>query len=243
MAGGNATRMFPYSDIYDKSMLPIGGKPIIRIIVERLIQCKVCVQDEIVICCLGKHMDVFKHEFRDLPGIRYSPKVDAIGTASHYYYAAEIEQHLPEDVDVMVHYADCLTDLDYFQMVEVWEKIDPVPGGLIYVTKNVRHEYSEVQTLSEGTNNIHTVSDFVEKPMMAYHTWTGIAILRHGAVKEVVGNRILGKQIDFGRDVLPAMMKKGKLLAYQTDDAWYDAGTAHSYRRLRDQADRGDIFV
>ena len=234
--------MFPYSDIYDKSMLPIGGKPIIRIIVERLLRAKVCVQDEIIICCLGKHMDVFRHEFRDLPGIRYSPKVDAIGTASHYYYAAEIEQHISETEDVMIHYADCLTDLDYAKMVETRESIKATPG-MIFVTKNVRHEYSEVQMLSEGDGLVHTISNFIEKPKMAYSTWTGIAIIRHAAIKDIIGNRLLGKRIDFGHDILPTLAKDRGLMAYQTDDAWYDAGTAHSYRKLRDMADRGDIFV
>ena len=242
MAGGNATRSFPYSDITEKSMLPIAGKPIIRIIVERLLKSKICMSGEITICCLGKHIQNFQHEFRDIPGIKYSPKVDAIGTASHYYYAAEIEQKLPVDEYVMVHYADCLTDLNYQQFATSWSH-DKV-NGLLFVTKNVRHEYSEVQTygLSESTHRM--VEAFVEKPKMAYNTWTGIAVFRHGAIKAAVGDRILGKQIDFGHDVIPAILKtQGALYAYQTDDAWWDVGTAHNYRKLREMADRGDIFV
>ena len=52
---------------------------------------------------------------------RFSEKVEAIGTATHYYYAAEKEFHFDPNETILIHYADALTELDYADFLQHFE--------------------------------------------------------------------------------------------------------------------------
>lgn len=236
MAGGESSRMFPFSAIQEKSLLKIGGKPIIRILTDRLLKTGICKPEELTVCILGKHIDDFRWEFRDVPGIKFSPKIEATGTASHYYYAAELEQKVEADEPVMIHYADCLTEIDYEEFVDFF--LDSMKDCCIAVTKNAKHEYSEVVSTPGGY-----VSEFHEKPELASPTWTGIAAFRHGVIKDIVGDPLFGRKIDFGHDIFPELVKKKQLAAYVYEGRWVDVGTSSGYMKEREAMAGGKSFV
>ena len=247
LAGGSATRMQPYSYYTEKSLLPLaGGKPIIRIIIDRITKYIPTDTEDIIICVLGKYLDNFRWEFRELDfqKIRFSEKVEAIGTATHYYYAAEKEFHFKEDETVLIHYADALTELDYAHFLKTFEESGQ--DAMIAVTKNAKHDYSEVvlgiDDLPDG-HSIMGVRGFHEKPTLAYPTWTGIMLLKHRIMQQEFGNPLFGKKWDFAFDVFPKLVEKKKLYAYLYEGLWEDVGNLHSYSKAVEKYRGGSLFV
>ena len=245
LAGGSATRMQPYSYYTEKSLLPLaGGKPIIRIIYERLRDSRLCESEDFVICILGKYLANFLWEFRDVPRIQFSEKVEAIGTATHYYYAAEKEFHFDPDETVLVHYADALTELDYADFLGTFEACGK--DAMIAVTKNAKHDYSEVSLGIDDLPDGHTilgVRAFHEKPTLEQPTWTGIMLLKHRVMQEEFGTPLFGKKQDFAYDIFPRLVEKKKLYAYLYDGIWEDVGNLHSYSKAVEKYRGGSLFV
>ncbi len=95
---------------------------------------------DFIVCILGKYGPNFTWEFRDLVkniSINFSEKVETIGTATHYYFAAEKEFHFKPDETILIHYADALTELDYAHFLKTFE--DGASAGIqtmIAVTRN-----------------------------------------------------------------------------------------------------------
>ena len=241
LAGGSATRMQPYSYYTEKSLLPLaGGKPIIRIIVERLVDTLMNTthKPEFYFCILGKYHDNFQYEFRDLAWpYRFSEKVEAIGTATHYYYAAEKEFHFDPNETVLIHYADALTELDYADFLQHFEKMKY--EAMIAVTKNAKHDYSEVVMDVGGP----LVKAFHEKPKLTAPTWTGIMLLKHKVMQEEFGTPLFGKKTDFAYDIFPKLVEKKKLYAYLYDGVWEDVGNLHSYSKAVEKYRGGSLFT
>jgi NDP-sugar pyrophosphorylase family protein len=248
LAGGSATRMQPYSYYTEKSLLPLaGGKPIIRIIVDRLINTFGPYTHQTIICILGKYRPNFEWEFRDMLHdipIGFSEKVEAIGTATHYYFAAEKEFNFSPDETVLIHYADALTELDYAHFLKEFEETGR--ESMIAVTKNAKHDYSEVglgtEILPDGSS-IMRVDAFHEKPKLESPTWTGIMLLKHRVMQEEFGTPLFGKKSDFAYDIFPKLVEKKKLYAYLYDGIWEDVGNLHSYSKAVEKYRGGSLFV
>lgn len=252
MAGGLAQRMIPYSYYTEKSLLPLaGGKPIIRIIVERIRQYLGQVPPNNFIFCISeKYRDHFKWEFRH-DGYNFSTKAEPIGTATHYYYAAEKEFHFDPDETVLTHYADALTELDYAHFVKVFEESGK--EAMIAVTKNAKHDYSEVtiqnhsyddgQGYAISPQQAVRVEKFQEKPKLTAPTWIGIMLLKHRVMQEEFGTSLFGKKADFAYDIFPRLAEKEKLYAYLYSGMWEDLGNLHSYSKAVERYRGGSLSM
>lgn len=230
MAAGNATRMAPFNVINEKSLLPIPkfkGKSSSRIIVENLIIAYAPNQrplfDNIVVCCLDRHLDNFIWEFRDLKAIGFYSVPEPIGTSNHVIKC--LNDLKMDKGQVLVHYADNITDLDFYNFLTSYT-IAPrrIRHGIV-VTKKARIPYSSVK-VHESQGSLYA-SSFEEKPYLMVPTWTGIGIFDIYDLCKYVG---VG--LDFGKDLLPEMAKKRRLMVYENDKDWYDIGTLNHYLEL-----------
>ena len=217
LAAGESSRMFPLSTIMEKSLLPVDGLPVVRHIVENLKECKRV--GKITICCLRKFESQFLHEFRDVEDVSILSFDKPYGTYTTWYLSVG-EEGDGRSKWSMVHYADCMTDIDYNGFIS---KIDEKYDGLIAVTNTVKHDYSEV---SFTIDNV--VQDFVEKPNVMNYSWSGIGLFKTKVLEEF---RTDNSQ-DFAFDIFPQMIGKGTLKAYPYNGYWYDCGNLNSYRKV-----------
>jgi NDP-sugar pyrophosphorylase family protein len=231
LAAGESSRMFPLNSIMEKSLLPVDGKPVIRHIVENLTVPEVARHlRKITICCLEKFKKQFEHEFRDMPSIEILPYDSPSGTFTTFMCA-----HPRDFVGItqwgMVHYADCMTDIDYIDFIK---NIDPKYDGLLAVTRNVKHDYSEVLLGDEVSMLLEKtkIMAFFEKPLIGHYTWSGIGIFKTKALGEYFTSPL--KNQDFAYDIFPKMIEKNRLVAYPYSGYWYDCGNLNSYRKLCD---------
>lgn len=215
LAAGEANRMYPLNQIMEKSLLPVDGKPVVRIIANKLID--VPEIEDIYICCLTKFRKQFEHEFRDLP-VKIVPIRKPVGTFDTWFYSyigQKVSKHC------MVHYADCFTDINYSDFIN---GMSNAYGGFIAVTNKVKHDYSEVFFQVDNR-----VVKFNEKPRILNHTWSGIGIFDTDYLHSLYTFK---KKQDFAFDIFPKMIKQELLYVYLYDGDWMDVGNLNSYRKI-----------
>ena len=203
----------------EKSLLPVDGKPVCRYIVDNLRRCENI--GKITILCLTKFKKQFEHEFRDIPSIKIEEMLSPLGTFTTFY--AFTPSHEKHSEWVMVHYADCMTEIDYDDFIS---KIDEKYDGMIAVTNTVKHDYSEVAFTIDGV-----VQDFVEKPNLINYSWSGIGLFHVGHMH--TGYRYTAPgPMDFAFDIFPQMIEQKKLKAYPYNGFWFDMGNLNSYMKV-----------
>ena len=238
MGAGEGTRMWPLSSLVNKHLLKLGGKPVIRIIVEKLLTSRNFDNEDITIVCLKKDTKDYKWEFRDFE-VNLHIIEENKGTANEFY-AAMIKTHKE---DVLLHYGDTITDLDYGQFIEFFQKQKNV-NAMIAVTQNIRHDYSKVDCGTNVDGAAGIVQKIIEKPQLDFPSWTGIGIFKAGYFAGVYYNLpqyYNSEDVDFAYDILPAMVKEGQLWAYQYDGRWFDVGNLRSYQKLAKEYQNKDL--
>lgn len=89
------------------------------------------------------------------------------------------------------------------------------------------HETHRYGIVTVGADD--RIIEFREKPRHSQETLAsmGIYVFRKSALVDLLSE---GKYVDFGRDVLPAMVKQqGAVRAYQFPGYWADVGNVHAY--------------
>jgi mannose-1-phosphate guanylyltransferase/phosphomannomutase len=220
-AGGEGSRLFPYTNVLPKALLPVGGKPVIWWIVQQLISHGV---EDIIICVNQDYVQHFAYEFRD-----YKENVVIIQNDRPLGSAGEIlgaKKELNETF--LLHYSDELTPINFTELIG-FHKIRRGIGTLGLI-KNVPLDVGIVELEKNLVKNI------VEKPMLNQLAWAGIAVFE----PEIFDYIKLG--YDFSRDVFPALLRdKKKLYGYQSDAIWFDVGSLSHYKRVCDLAKAGKL--
>ena len=228
MGAGSGTRMFPLTHFINKHLLHLGGKPVIRIIAEKI--ATVLEQQDITIVCNQKDLQDYQWEFRDMPLLHFCPfegKLEGIGTARQFSIAI-LQQRMQDDT-VLLHYGDTITDLDYGHFIDYYNNRDEM-DAMIAITQNIKHDYSQV--LFDVSNNM--ITNIEEKPNLAYPSWTGIGIF----VADKIKNEVLAVtqtrngEVDIAKHILPRLVKRHELHGYLYDGRWFDVGNLRSYKLL-----------
>ena len=233
MGAGSGTRMFPLTHFINKHLLHLGGKPVIRIIAEKIAE--VIQPDDITIICNKRDEQDYRWEFRDLP-VRlhmFQGEEEKIGTARQFAATILGEPYFNRN-DVFLHYGDTITDLDYRKFIEYYNEHRAKTDAVIAVTQNIKHDYSQVMLEDER------VVKMEEKPNLSFPSWTGIGIFNAEKIKDEVLEFMKAKDerqefvadVDIARDIFPQMVAKRKLFAYRYDGRWFDVGNLRSYQQL-----------
>ncbi len=218
--------MAPFTWYIPKCLLPVGDKPVLRYIIDRLGMQGY--NDRDIILCINKQYEgLFRHEFRDKKDMQYSVSSKSLGTAGEVY---NVRKWIDGDNFLMI-YGDDLTDIKYGVLEDTltvnW-KSDPYLAILALTTK-VRSEVGHVGV--EGNE----IVKFEEKPFLPVNTWTGTAFFNYDIMDLCkVGG-------DFAIDIFPKLVRKRKLLAYITDSLWMDVGVLSHWRMADKLAREGKI--
>ena len=215
LGAGYGTRLFPFSSVIPKVLLPVGEKPCIRWIVDTILKQGF---KDIFICCLDKDFKLFKHEFRDAPNIQYITSIAPEGSAGQFEVAVP---HLNEDF--IVWYGDDLLALELADLIDFHE--ENKSEATLVLSQKVSSEFGVVHV------NRSEITAFDEKPYVGKNVWTGVAMFNMEMKK------YLGSHRDFARDVFPEMLKDGRRLkGFLTDSQWFDVGNIASYMKVNELA-------
>ncbi len=219
LCGGKGTRLRPYTDAIPKPMLKLGQKPILQYVIENT--SRYGITD--LILTIGYKKEQIKEYFKD--GADFGVHITYLEEDEPKNTAGSILDY-QENIDetFMVLMGDHLTNINLSKMINHHKQTKALAT---IGTKEVgqRLEYG-VLHLDEGQEN---VTRFEEKPAQMYYINTGIYVFEPEVYDYIKPYE------DFGRDVLPRLIKeKKKVVPYLFPEYWIDVGRVQDYEKLNE---------
>jgi mannose-1-phosphate guanylyltransferase len=221
LVGGFGTRLRPLTLDVPKPMLPVGHRPMIARLVDRLARGGVTE----VVLALGFRPEPFVEAFPDgrCGDVRltYAVEPEPLDTAGAIRFAADAAGI---DDTFVVANGDVLTDLDVGALVAAHRRFgaqatlhligvdDPSAFGVVDLTESGR------------------IAAFVEKPPPGTEPSNLINAGTYVFEREVLDLIPPGTRVSVERDTFPRLVAAGTIYGLATDDYWIDAGRPELYR-------------
>lgn len=215
LAGGEGTRLKPYTYMVPKPMLLLAGKPILEYVLDNLKRSGIT---EVILTVSYQHEQIQQY-FGDGKKfgmkITYSVEKERMNTAGSI-----LERKIDETFAVVM--GDHLTNINLKDMVKNHKESGAIATIALY-KDSTPLEYGVAQ-VTDGQ-----ITGFQEKPLLEHLYNTAIYIF-----EPEIYDYIKGKE-DFAKHVIPRLIsEKKKVNAYVFDDVWFDIGRVADYERLAD---------
>lgn len=222
VAGGEGTRLRPFTYLKPKPLLPIWGVPIIEKQIEKLN--KAGVHD--IIVNVGYKYEEFEKHFKNRKGIVLSRETTPLGTAG----AVKLAEPLFRDSEnIIVLNADILTKFDYYHLISN-HRLAKSDVTLFSIKVDDPSRFG----LILNKNSSRDVEAFLEKmPLEAAKKYTsdfyvngGVYVIKSSLFSMFPENTPLS----FEKDVFPTLIVKNhKVRRLDYSGYWIDIGTKKSY--------------
>ena len=216
MAGGFGTRLSPLTDELPKSMLPVGDRPILEIIIEQLRQSGISRVN------LATHYkkDIIARHFGDGQAfgveIQYVEEDQPLGTAGALSLLAA------SDEPMLVINGDILTHVNFRNMLEFHREHQAD------MTVAVRHHEYQLPYGVVTTDGLK-IKSISEKPMVRHLINAGIYLL-HPSVRQYIPS---GQRYDMP-DLIEKLLEDGRrVVSFPIGEYWIDIGQAEDYQKAR----------
>lgn len=214
MAGGKGTRLYPYTAVLPKPLVPLGDRPILEILIRRL---KEHGFDHITLC-VGHLASLIEAYFKDGQwlGVKidYSFEHEPLGTVG----PLTLVEDLPDTF--LVANGDLLTDIDFSAMMEFHKK----KKALLTVGTYKRMEKIELGILEiEGDQ----IKRYLEKPTKEFYISSGLYIFD----KKVLDLLVKGERNDFPNLVTSLIDQDKKVVPFEIEGFWLDIGRPDDYQK------------
>jgi len=218
LAGGEGTRMRPFTYEIPKPMIPVQGKPLVQHIIELLRKYEV--RD--IILSIGYKGDKIKEHFGN--GTKYGVNITYVeekkkmGTAG----ALNLVKPKPTEPFIMLN-GDVLAEIDLADLISFHaDKNALATIALIAVDDPSRF----------GVANLKgdTILEFIEKPKKGKEPSklinAGVYLLDPKVLDYIPKGHGMMET-----DVFPKLAKEGKLYGYSFTGQWFDTGTPEAYEK------------
>jgi len=228
LAGGEGTRLRPYTYEKPKPMLEIGdeGKPILYYVIQNLKRAGLT--DYII--TVGYQHEKIKEYFGDGSefgvNIEYAVETEKMNTAGSIL-------PLKDRVDstFVVVMGDHITNINMKEMIEHHKKNKKM-ATIALLKGKIPIEYGVAEVDNSGC-----VTEFKEKPLIENLYNVAIYVFEPEIFKYIK------EKEDFAKDVFPRMLgKKEKINAYVFEKLWYDIGRVVDYERLNKELKMKEIY-
>jgi NDP-mannose synthase len=217
LAGGQGTRLRPYTTVLPKPLMPVGDRPILDIVVRQLKRAGF----ERVTMATGYLAELIEVFFRDGESygvaIDYFREQEPLGTVG----ALSMIDGLG-DRDFLVMNGDVLTDIDYAALLE--EHV--ASGAAATIATKTRDVRIQLGVLVFGdSEDRNRLTGYMEKPMVRYEASMGIYCFSPRVLEHIEE----GDALDFPDLVLKLIEAGEEVRAYPTDGYWLDIGRHDDY--------------
>ncbi len=228
LAGGEGTRLRPYTYEKPKPMLPIGEekKPILYYVIENLK--RVGLTDYVI--TVGYKHEKIEEYFGD--GSSFGVKIEYAVEKEKMNTAGSILP-LKEKVDdtFVVVMGDHITNIDIREMIHHHKKSKCI-ATIALLKGKIPIEYGVAEVDGKG----HVV-EFKEKPLIENLYNVAIYVFEPEIFKYIK------EKDDFAKNVFPRMLdKKEKINAYVFEKLWYDIGRVADYEKLDKELKMKEIY-
>jgi len=216
LAGGKGTRLKPYTTNFPKPLMPVGDKPILETVIERLRDAGI--RD--ILITTGHLSELIRVFFGDGHkfgvNIRYSIEDQPLGTAGPIRL---LKDELNEDFLVMN--GDVLTDLSYSNISE-YHKDNMNVATIGTVKRNVNIDFGVVK-FDEANNYV----SWSEKPTIEHLVSMGVYVFSPKALDFLPDNSFFNLP-DFIQKLHDS---KEKVMGYIHKGYWLDIGRPDDYEK------------
>lgn len=209
MAGGKGTRLFPYTQVLPKPLIPIGNATILEQVIDSFTKAG-CRRFYISVNYKKNLIKAYLQDMRPDYEVNYIEEENFLGTAGSLYL---VKDEMTEPF--FVSNCDILLDVNYAKVMR-FHKENGNMITLITSLKNYTIPYGVVNIGREGR-----VESLSEKPELNFLVNTGVYVLNPEALKLIPKEKFMHIT-----DLIQACLNRGdKVGAYPvTEKAWEDMG-------------------
>lgn len=220
MAGGKGTRLYPYTKILPKPLIPIGDIPILERILCRFHSYGV----RRFYITVNYKKEMIKSYFTELNlpfEIHYVEESQPLGTAGSIRLIEDKFQS-----PVIITNCDILIEADYTNMLDYHIK----SGNCMTVVSSLKHTSIPYGVLHTEQNGI--ISSIEEKPQLSYLVNTGMYIVNPACLPYIPENTVFHMT-----DLLEAMMGQGGQVGMYpiSENAFLDMGEFEEMKRMEER--------
>ncbi len=226
LAGGEGTRLRPYTTVLPKPLMPIGDRPVLDIVIRQLRRDGF----EHITIATGYLAELIENFFRDGEAyglhIDYFRETEPLGTVG----ALALIDGLADDF--LVINGDTLTDMDYAALLERHRHSDA--AATIATTQRDVQISLGVLHFDESDGEMPELTGYTEKPTIKYRASMGVYCFSPRAISHI--NR--GERLDFP-DLILRLIDAGETVrAWQSEDYWLDIGRHDDYEQAQEEFER-----
>ena len=231
LCGGPGTRLRPITYYITKALIPVGlkQKPLLEYVVRLLkfhgvadMAFLVDYKAEQIVNYFdnGARFDVKISYIRDVPEFR--------GTAGSVLNAFK-QGYATQSDTLLVYYGDIVTTMNLKKLLDFHRRKRSVATIALASGFTVRVGLADI-------NRDGRLRGFEEKPKLEKPVSIGIMVLEGEVLKVIEGLFSRKRGLDLMGDVVPHLVKQGKLVyGYLSDAFWYDVGSTEAYEKLDNQ--------
>jgi len=213
MAGGKGNRLDPFTKVLPKPLIPIGERPIIEIIMEKLYKCGF--HNFIYTLNYKKeYIKLFLKENNFPYSIDWVEEEDYLGTAG----SLSLINEKIKDTFFVVN-CDSLLDVDYEDVLK-WHKEHNASVTIIGCHNEIKIPFGVLE-MSDGA-----LKKILEKPAHDVIINTGVYVMEPHIISYIQE----GTQIDMN-ELIDLVADKEKITVYPITDGWFDMGQWEGYKR------------
>ena len=220
LAGGKGARLQPYTTVLPKPLMPVGGYPILEIILRQLKKLGI---GEIILA-----VGYMGHLFQALLKtgeqfglkIHYSIEEKELGTAGPI--SLVIDQL--ED-DFLVMNGDLLTTLNYAKLLE-YHKSNNGAATIALYQREIKVDFGVIESDDNGQ-----LAQYIEKPIYTFDVSMGVNVFNKKIVTPFLQP---GKHLDIPELMMNLHHQGIKVSSYREKCLWLDIGRVDDYKEAID---------
>lgn len=218
MAGGKGTRLYPYTKILPKPLIPIGEYSITERIINNFLRYG-CREFYMTVNYKKNMIKAYFDELKKEYEMSYIEEEKFLGTGGSLYLLKEKLQST-----FFLSNCDILIDADYSKILEYHKKSENLIT-MVTSLKNYVIPYGVIELNNEGT-----IKEMKEKPEYDYLVNTGVYLLEPEVLNDIPENKFYHIT-----DLINKYINEGiKVGTYPiTENAWLDMGELKEMERMK----------
>ncbi len=220
LAGGQGTRLKPYTTLFPKALVPLEEMPVLELVIRQL-KANGFTELTLAVGHLSALIEAYFGDGRQWGvSLTYAREEQPLGTAGPLKTLAD----LPDDFLVMN--ADIVSNIDYRGLFEFHRSATNQQANPALATIAVHRRTSKIDFgVLEFDGETHRIQNFIEKPMLEHSVSMGIYVFNR-RVREFIP-----EQTFFGFDqLMRTLIREEQVVqAYPFNGYWLDIGRVDDY--------------
>jgi len=222
LAGGKGTRLWPYTAVLPKPLLPVGDRPILEIVLGQLARAGVTRAT----LAVGHMAHMFPQVLGNGRGrgmkVDYARETRPLGTAAPLRGIPGLKETF------LVLNGDILTDLDFRELVH-YHKTKRALATVATCRRSVGVDFGVVEAGGDGL-----ISDYLEKPRLHYRVSMGIYVFEPAVLKQIPKRG----RFEFPELILRLLAAKLPVASFPFRGRWLDIGRPDDFHSAQAEMSR-----